>query len=431
MTLTAAAVERRDVVDKEEKTLSPTIAVTWPNFVSRKELDVHFKDFEGRIQGIIQRVSRVETQNADVGTEVRELGGICREQLASKQMLSAVDSRLALDLAICQKEIEEGLEEQRSSSAQDVAAARAEFGQSLSVLQSGLRGAVQDLVTLDTGLKQQAATTYSTYATKVNVDIQCEQLRAEQEAARSDLDVSLETIRAVKASRNDLHDVRVALEESLANTRAALATIGNRLDETREDIVQLRRHCQEKLASQNALDDLDRDVKDVQASSKAFTKECNTLRGDVDWDRDKLLKGLEQQREQGDHLRTSFRNIRDLDGHLSSLIADVTTKCDKLTQELGQLEERHQKELQQCHQQSAMHRQAHATLKESHETLDKRFLSHTEAQKNESESLRHYSTHHFIEQMDKALKIQQSVNKIEKGHVELNEAVRTIKLPKV
>merc|ERR1712048_1343391 len=138
-----------------------------------------------------------------------------------------------------------------------------------------------------------------------------------------------------------------------------------------------------------------------------------------------------QQTDQGDHLRTAFRLIREMEERVSSFVAEVTTKCEQQGRDLLALEDRYVKSWVRWQKHVQAHDEAYSELQESHNALQNGMSSHAKSQEVEAAQLRMHSTHNFIEQMDKALKIQQSLSEVERGHMELVEKVRNIRLPKV
>merc|ERR1712048_374361 len=110
---------------------------------------------------------------------------------------------------------------------------------------------------------------------------------------------------------------------------------------------------------------------------------------------------------------------------------EVSARCDELQSQFDGLNGREQEHIDQLKVGLQMNKEALGNLELHHQETREEFLAHVEYQKTEGEKLKHHTTQRYFEQMDKALLLHQSLEKMELGHKELNDTVRGIKLPKV
>lgn len=254
-----------------------------------------------------------------------------------------------------------------------------------------------------------------------------EGLRREAGAWERGLREGLEGLGAGAATRQELERQRLAAGEALGALRAAHAGTAAQLQEAVAGLRRLEEHCHGSLATKEY----------AHETSKAVAYHAareSDGRGLVEQLRREFEEEQERSRQTMRQVQVSRRDLSDMIEifhETRERCSDLGKSCAKVSQQVEELDGREAEHWTQAQSTVSRQGQAHEQLEVFHRALREEFVSYTDMQRSDAEKLRNHSTQRYLEQMDKALDLHRSLESISMGHKELNETVRSIKLPKV
>lgn len=403
-------------------------ANAWPHFVPRVEFDVELKDIHGRLQRIVSRLSSLEERAAISEEWVDTLRAKCRDELATKLELSTAESRLDIDVNICRQEIEEGLGDLRGHTDAHIASSREEAATASAGLRDGLASAGQERARLEKALETLRSDCAAAYVTKEGHSQDCNMLRDEWEAAATKLSEELTALEGSKGSRAELAALGAAIEETEA---AARRDVTEALNQTAAQLRELDERFCSTFATRAMHDELKHGLALAGNREDQASRDHATLREEFNRERDKLTVDRERQAQFSVKVTGALEAVGELRDSFDQWRMDIDARSQKQERGLADLSSRKAAFLAQWKRRAEAQEQAQLEVQSLQETLRKSLDEHREAQKMDSERLRQQSTHRFIDQLDKAMQLKQSVDKVEQEQVKLSESMRTPRLPKL
>lgn len=337
------------------------MATALPRLAPRNEWEGHFKDVHGLLDELMRRIGKLEERgtvtssaaarrqvsnaerswphSTELASQLVEVHRKCRDDLATKQALQATASRMDLDMAK-RSDLDEGLENLRDFTRSQVAVLRAELTQELDSQRSGWLAADKEIRGLDAALKRAAVHNEVTYVTKSAHQVACERQRKERDAMCAGLRSTLEELDSTKASRRELADAQAAGQDAHAGLAAEHSATSEALAKATSAVRELERQAKEDLATLSAMQ-----------SARSAIAELQRRSGEAEADRLELHTGLEGERgrvdelegklrDQGTQLASCMRNHNNLGDTVSSLRGELNTRCDKLREDLTDLDRR-------------------------------------------------------------------------------------------
>merc|ERR1712232_1109253 len=143
-------------------------------------------------------------------------------------------------------------------------------------------------------------------------------------------------------------------------------------------------------------------------------QEILQLRREFEQERERLTQSVRQQQHTRKDLNGTIEEV-----HALKVKGDELEKtCGQLTERAEQEEVRERGDYKDCQAAVAKRQQKQEDLEVSYKQLREEFMSHVEFQRGEREKLLQNSTQNYLEQMDKALHLQESLQKVVSGHEE-------------
>jgi len=338
-----------------------------------------------QLSHLSQRLASRNEQYENCVADQERLQSWCKD-LASKAELAALGSRLDLQVACCDSSLVDSMQEVREQFGPEIQKLRDDMQRQIDTLRVGLSGAVQDISRLDESLKLSVQASETAYATKAEQNALRESLSRTSSQMRIDLSKSIDAVALEKASHSQLDEAKAVL--------------------------------------MSADERLGRDL--AQRVSEAADARLD-LHKQFDSERDRLRENVAQVQE-------CWRVVAETadDIHQLKLGRNVCIeRCDKNEQDLqavSQLEQKHWDDIQMA---IGSQTQQSGQLFELCASLRADLQAYSALSRQEGEKLRQYSTTRYIDQIDKALRLQQTVEQVQKGQVKLEESMRTSFLPKV
>jgi len=417
------------------------------------EMDERFKKAEGRlgtieatlkpISGVDRRMKVAEEHvgkvNEQMEYNIKHIGEmrkslhnletLCEDTYSTKAASTKAEERLDGDIAGVVEDLSKGLKELKKHAAAeaDMDELRSEHNIRLKELKDAMTLRISRHKELEAVVQKAENLCEETYATKAEHSEGTKVLTKDLRSTEGALQTKLDEMDQDKASRGELSTAESAILASLGKTDAKLADATEKLERTASHVQQLDKHSEDTLATKVALEEV-REILDGEIEQREDGKEkVAALSRALDSERERVRQTISQQqhiRKDVNEAITDIHELKTKEEHLKKRCDEQDLNLEGLNRcESGHWEE----QIANGHRQ----RQDLQDLEILYKALREEFLSHVTFQKSEGEKLRHHSTQRFLEQMDKALHLTDSVQSITKEHKELHETVRSIKLPPV
>jgi hypothetical protein len=412
--------------------LETAAASAWPHFVPRIELDVHVKDIYGRLDEITQRLATLEGGHREVDLRVAELSDRS-QNFATTQALATAVSRLDLDVAICKQELVESREEHRQLLETEAALLRAEAVRDRNPLAEGLETAKRHVSDLEATIQQMADDNEATFVCKSSHFGDCQDLRIAQEDFQTGIVMELDALQSEKATRHELREEHANVKKVRDQLEQGSSTQQERYEKTTALLHEIERRCPsggKQMAPMAMVQELVELCQGMRQELQKASANHDALCGDLTIVRAKLSETTATRDDQGERLRNFGGELASLRQSLSTLLADATKNAERLEKEIADAKADHMILARKWSEKTHLHSEAFDEVRKLHHALEADLQLLKASQKEESDHVREHSTQRYLEQIDKALGLQKSIKEVERGHLELKEAV-AVRLPKV
>lgn len=390
-------------------------AASWPHFVPRAELDAELRELRGRLEQVVRSVAGLEGRAALAEDALGDLRARCRDELATRLALGGVESRLEVDVGICRQELEEGLLELRGSLGGQASALRTEAAAAAAELREGLALAGGERERLGAATDALRAHGEQSFATREDHAQASSELRGELEAVRATLSGDLEAQK--EATRAEVAE----LERALAAAAAAARQDVEQVERGGQDgLHELDQRVRENFSTLAMLQELRHDLNAVAQHSVAQqAAELQALADDLTRERSALSEIRGEQGSLSLKVSAAARSLGEMGVAVDGWRAQSDSRHEKQEQQLAHMSQFQELLLAQWKRRAEAQEQAHEEACSSQEELRRALESHAEAQRAEGERLREHSTLRLVEQLDHAMQLQRSVDKIAQEHERL------------
>jgi len=259
-------------------------------------------------------------------------------------------------------------------------------------------------------------------------------LQQQAERMESSLRSALGNLSADAATKHELEWKCAAIQEAVDSLQLSLAGTATKVKDAARSLSALQEHCATSLATQEYAYETARSLAYHAVRESDEKQQIVQLRREFEDEQERSRQIMRQVQVSRRDLSDMIEISQETREHCASL----GKTCSHLTQLVEDLDGREAEHWAQAQASVSRQGHAHEQLEAFHRALREEFMSHTEIQRREAEKLRSYSTHRYLEQMDKALDLHKSLESVTLNHKELtmgqkelSEAVRSIKLPKV
>jgi len=398
----------------------------WPNFVPRIEWDVHIKSINEHLSHLSQRLANHNEQHDHCGVDRDRLHSWCKD-LACKAELTALGSRLDLQVACCDSSLVDSMQEVREHFGLEMQKLRDDLQGQIDTLRVGLSGAAQDISRLDESVKTSVHLSETTYATKDEQNTLRESLARTSYQMHIDLSKSIDAVALEKASRSQLDEAKVSLRSADERLGRDLAAASASLAQTAQSLSQVEKEFRSLFATRTDLGEVLTSMSGLAQRVSEGAEARLNLHKQFDNERDRLRENVAQVQE-------CWRVVAETADDICQLRVGrnlCIEKCDKSERGLeavSQLEKNHWDDIQVT---MASHQQHSIELRGVCDSLRKDLIAHIEMTRQDGEKIRQYSTTRYMDQLDKALRLHQTVEQVQQGQVKLQESMRTSFLPKM
>jgi chromosome segregation ATPase len=337
-------------------------------------------------------------------------------------------SRLDLQVTCCDSSIVDGLRDLQEHSAVEVQRLRDDLQVQIDMLQSGLSTAGKEINRLDESIRKAVTFSESNYATKETQEAIHAAAEKSREQMHDKLKSAIEAVDLQKATRAQLDEAKAALRSADERIGRDLAATSASLAQTASSLVEVDTEFRRLFATNGALHEVSEKVTKLVEQINKAAEDRLSLRSELEAERARLRENTFQVQECWRVVGEAADDMH----HLKAVRSMTDERIEKNEQALREFREFEKMHWEQSKEAFMLQEQGTAHVEGLCASLRADMQTLSEATKEEGERLRQYSTMRYLDQLDKALTLQQSVDQVQKGHKELQDSVmRSVKLPKV
>mmetsp|Transcript_46345 Transcript_46345/g.107890 ORF Transcript_46345/g.107890 Transcript_46345/m.107890 type:complete len:655 (-) Transcript_46345:48-2012(-) len=382
----------------------------------------HVEEKHAKVVELSAQRDRVESQLREIDAKLEEISlfknelNEAKETLASK--ITAVDEKCATEFQA---------HKEHAAAASDLQQLKTDHEATLQKLQESSSTAHQGLDSLQAMLKDFQASVVDTYTTKEqvkgNID-EVSQILTTQLAAHAE---SMQKLEAEKACKQAVEDAQKTNHGRWEVAEEQAKMMAAELERHVEQVEVFKAKCKEDYATHDKIEELMQGVWDRLRKEFDAKQEIAILQRSIDAEKERNNQSSRLQHTTREDLNVTMEQVQ----QLKSIQTDFGKRAEELSSSLGALDQRESGHWQQEQAASALQTQAHKDLEVLLQSMRDDLASHVEFQNAEGSKLKQDSTKRYFEQMEKALQLQETVEKVEHGHKELEEEVRGVRLPPV
>jgi len=361
--------------------------------------------------------------------QVEALQDHSNKTFATRNELADAEQRLSTAVTEAREVCQVGLQDLRNYASAEVRVAELQstMEDRCRELQHSIFQDKQEIDLLSTGLKKSQRYVDETFVTKIEERMHITQVNNDLNDARGTLTAALESLEITSATKKDVKADYVETHKALNELQQTQMVNASGLRETAASLARLEDHCEQNLATRDYAYETAKTLAHQVANECDEKEEIAQLRREFEEERERLRQNVRQQQHTRKDLNDAIEEL-----HATRIKCSDLDKCcrqtDRYLQDVDGREADHW-ELSQAN--TSKQKKTYTELEEFYKSLREDFLSHAAFQKSEGERLKHHSTQRYLEQMDTVIGLSQSVQKIEKNHGELNDSLKSIKLPVV
>mmetsp|Transcript_52557 Transcript_52557/g.91684 ORF Transcript_52557/g.91684 Transcript_52557/m.91684 type:complete len:887 (+) Transcript_52557:83-2743(+) len=272
------------------------------------------------------------------------------------------------------------------------------------------------------------------FVTKTDHNEVSSRLEKEAETNRENLQRKVDVLEANKASKRELTDVQADLLADQRQASEKLTKTSENLDRVTAQFMELEKRIDQTMATRDYVEE--NTTSSIQEAIQASSdqEELNKLWKELGVEKDRVRQALAQNQ----HLRKDFTEAVDLLHKLKSLSEVCSNELNQVSEGFQSLDRRESQHFNSHEEALFSQKRGQEDLQEFYKALKEEFMSHKEFSRAEAERIKKHSTERYLEQIDKALNLTQSVEQVKHRQRELNDRQRElndsmgeIKLPKI
>jgi len=313
---------------------------TLPHIVPRHELDVHITDVHEHIEELATKVGKLEDKGHDASSKLTDIHRRHLPQLATKLALDATSHRLELDVAVCHRDLEEGLLEMRNLISAEVAKVRHDFTSELDALRERLQWTNGELAVLSQRLDDDAALNRATFATKAAHEEAWGEHKSALAETAVELHGKLDMLQSTKSSRQELHDAHASIRASHDGLHRHHNITVQTLEQALRQVAELHRQCGQELATRESLQDLLHGAEQVEEQLKLEGQYRLQIHSDLGEQRFAMENLSYKISDYAKQLADWTVRHNELQGGFGELRNELLARFEKLEQDVRSLDRR-------------------------------------------------------------------------------------------
>jgi len=414
-------------LDERCRGIEARVLVVEQNKCERTELDKRFEEKLNEGASFRRDVYKFGESIENVTNELAEQKRQSTHVFISRKELEYCNEQINNDISSNQKAITEGLKELRGYAAPNAEfqSTRTELDERLVTLDKTLSESIQNIASVDSELKKSQRYSEEVFCTKTTLNETASKLENDATETNTKVFKRLDDLDATKATRREVDEVRNSIRTSLSDQKEEVAKNASILDRTNGSLVALEQRVDQTFATRVFVEETSKNLIEEVVQRSDTREELGRLWKDFDAERERLRQSVRQQQSARKDLNDAIEDIQSL----RTGAVETVKRCELLDNSGTEVDTRESTHWEQGQESLRQQRQAHEDLEVFYKALRDEFMAHQEYQKNESEKVRSHSTMCYMEQIDKALNLTESVQKVERSNRELNDSMKSIKLP--
>jgi len=399
------------------------------NKVERTDMDERFQQKLDEGQAFRNEVTRIRDRVEVAHNQLAEQQRQTTHNFPSRIELAKVEEQLSNEMSAIKTSITSGLQELRdyASAKTDLQSTKTELHERLVTVDQKLLDAAQGIEKCDKALKDAQDNCQAVYCTKTTQEENRSKSKKEADEITTTVCKRLDDLEATKATKTDAEEMKKSLTLSIAELNQTTAKLSTSADRTLGTLVALDQRVEQTFATRAYVDDSAKNLVEEVVQRSDTREELGRLWKDFDSERERLRQSVRQQQNARKDLNDAIEDIQSL----RTGAVEVVKRCELLDNSFTEVDTRETSHWDQGQEALRQQKQSHDDLNVFYKALRDEFVSHKEFQKNESESVKSHSTMCYLEQMDKALNLTESVEKVVRQHRELNDSIKSNSLPPI
>mmetsp|Transcript_27439 Transcript_27439/g.60009 ORF Transcript_27439/g.60009 Transcript_27439/m.60009 type:complete len:781 (+) Transcript_27439:96-2438(+) len=399
------------------------------SMLPRAELGDHLKPIFDDVETLRQHLGQSDLQTEELARQLVAEQAFSREKFAATGDLLAVEERFTNEVAECRSELKHSFAEllTHAASAGDVDELRTSHAEKLRLLQCDTSEMKRDIAQCESSVDELRQESQATYTTKSDFKEEVQRINEEHATSHETLRLGLVRLEANAATKQAVEQSSATMRSAMTTLQQTLGTTVAGVDKSAVGLRTLEERIDTKLATKEYAYEVAKRLAHQAATESDDREAIAQLRREFEEDRERLRQMVRQHQ----HSRADLNGTMDLVVQLQHKSDELGGHCSILQENFHGLNGREKEHYELSRNAVNEHKQSHDDLRKLHTRLREEFLSHVEMYKSEGDQMRRHSTNRFLEQMDKALGLAKSLEKVEQEHRDLDATVRNIKLPKV
>jgi len=295
------------------------------------------------------------------------------------------------------------------------------------IVETRLFEATGSIEVLEERVKKFQIYSNETFCTKETHNKDIERIAVDARETTTKVNEELGRLENIKATAKEMDELRANVQSNQTEIRDMVDKISPELDKTTGVLMALEQRVDEQFATKKYVDDTTRSMCEEVVERSDDKEEIRGLRKDLESEREEVRQTVRQQQQARKDLNDALEDLQ----AVKTATVELRGRCDTFDQSVSKVDEREKTHWEVGQEEWRKQKQGHDDLEHLFKAFKEEYMSHREYQKAESESLRQHSTQLFMEQMDKAMKITDSINDVALENKKLNDTVRSIRLPPV
>jgi len=414
-------------LDDRCKVIESRLGVVEREFVHGSELDTRMKAVTEEFDSLRDTVS---TNKVKVDRALEKFDGFqshCTETFVNKGLLDSLEQRLDKSLESLHSHVDTSLHDLRNDCAQrsEVTDLQTAHDERLRNLSSDLFHITQDVDLLKTQLKKDQRQNTEIFATKIEQQAVVSRLTEQREEMERNIRSILTELEESSVTKKAFEVEQKHQEDKLGNIMERASDTAKSVDLVTQRVESLEKLCDSAWATREYVNQVSEEQAKKVALELSEKETIAQMRREFEEERERLRQQTRQQQSTRKDLNDLSETVHGVKRQALDAIKGVSSLTERMDRVVSSEADHWQKVLSD----SAELRHNHSDLELLFQALRDELTSHIEHQKAESDKLRQHSTQRYLEQIDKALALNQTVGKLESGHKELRETVT--KLPRV
>jgi len=425
--LSASQDDMWAAMEEKHRDHSGRINVVETEYVKVTELDTRLKVFAEELAELRVHAMGNQQRHEETAERVEAYKAYGDRTYCLRPELDKIVDELSAAIASKTDKLEQGLSDLRSVIATEERVGKLEVAheQRLKTLMAELGKEKTELERLGTQVGKDQKFAVETYAIKMEVIEGLTKLDSDRAQLSTTLRDQIERVEAVAATKQVVEEQQKTTVQDISSLQQK-----DRDQDALHGALQTNfTRLEEKAANELATRDFATNI--AESEARRVASECDEkdmiekLRTEFDEERERLRQTIRQLQS----TRKDLTDAQELVHTVKAHSGEVEKTCGSLNQEFKVLREQEGQHFQKQLDAVAEQRQQHNDIEVQHNVLKEELRSHVEFQRAEGKKLREDSTQRYLEQIDKALSLNNSVGKLELGHKELKDTV--VRLPQV